>query len=614
MKPFADAALVFGQHADRERVDGDVLRRAERVVQEDDRREQARAAPTKSTRIAASSVAIMPTCISEDPGAAPAEALRRERVDERADRPLERPRQVERADEGADRGRAEAAAAHLRGDRRRREAERDALGDVEEEEGGEAPLAGREQVRQGDAHGRRHASTRRRGVSRFALEGATTGCTHETDKLPETRRSRRRDDREGPKATAADFHPEVLRLFDRYVHGRIDRRGFLEGAAKFAVRGVTAAALLEALSPDFADAEQVAKTDPRIGAETVEFPSPQGYGTAAATWCGRRARRRPAARRRRRAACPAVLVVHENRGLNPHIEDIARRLALDNFIAFAPDALFPLGGYPGDEDKARELFASSTRRRRARTWSPRRDYLKGVPGGNGKLGAVGFCWGGGMVNMLATRLPDLAAAVPFYGQAPATERCRIQAPLLLIFADNDDNVNSTWPAYEAALKAAGKRYEALAIRARSTASTTTRPRATTQRRGTGLAAHARLPQPEFARLSDRIDAGFAHAPAFAPRIRATREPIAARSRTHPAAARSSPKPPSRPRPCAALRACDEKLGDAAGDEPRAENRRDPLGCTKMATDRLRSAFRSATQSTANQRIRRRWSGTEPAAD
>ncbi len=264
-----------------------------------------------------------------------------------------------------------------------------------------------------------------------------------------------------PKATAADFHPEVLRLFDGYVHGRIDRRGFLEGAAKFAVGGVTAAALLEALSPDFAHAEKVPKTDARIVATSIEFPSPQGYGT------GRGYLVRPASAPPTGGATtptrglPTILVVHENRGLNPHIEDIARRLAIDNFIAFAPDALFPLGGYPGDEDKAREMFGRLDQAKTREDMLAAAHYLKGVPGGNGKVGAVGFCWGGGMTNFLATRLPDLGAAVPFYGPAPATESvAAIQAPLLLMFADNDDFVNKTWPGYEAALKAAGKRYEA----------------------------------------------------------------------------------------------------------------------------------------------------------
>ena len=263
-----------------------------------------------------------------------------------------------------------------------------------------------------------------------------------------------------PRKTAADFHPEVLRLFDRYVHGAIDRRGFLEGAGKFAVGGVTAAALLEALSPDFAAAEQIAKTDPRIVARAVEFPSPQGYGTGRGYLVRPASAPPPGGPSTPTKGLPTVLVVHENRGLNPHIEDIARRLAVDNFIAFAPDALFPLGGYPGDEDKAREMFGRLDAAKTREDFVAAARYVEGVPGGNGKLGAVGFCWGGGMVNYLATRLPALEAAVPFYGPAPAADSvAEIRAPLLLVFADNDDFVNRTWPAYEAALKAARKSYE-----------------------------------------------------------------------------------------------------------------------------------------------------------
>jgi len=263
-----------------------------------------------------------------------------------------------------------------------------------------------------------------------------------------------------PKKTAADFHPEVLRLFDRYVHGAIDRRGFLEGAGKFTVGGVTAAALLEALSPDFAAAEQVPRTDPRIQAATIEFPSPQGYGTGRGYLVRPASAPPPGTPARPTTGLPTVLVVHENRGLNPHIEDIARRLAVDNFIAFAPDALFPLGGYPGDEDRARDMFGRLDQAKTREDFVAAARYVEGVPGGNGKLGAVGFCWGGGMVNYLATRLPALEAAVPFYGPAPAADSvAEIRAPLLLVFADNDDFVNRTWPAYEAALKAARKSYE-----------------------------------------------------------------------------------------------------------------------------------------------------------
>jgi carboxymethylenebutenolidase len=158
---------------------------------------------------------------------------------------------------------------------------------------------------------------------------------------------------------------------------------------------------------------------------------------------------------------PGILVVHENRGLNPHIEDIARRLALDNFIAFAPDALFPLGGYPGNEDKARQLFARLEEAKTREDMVAAATYLRGVPGGNGRLGAVGFCWGGGMVNTLATRVPELRAAVPFYGPAPALDQvAKIKGAVLPMFADEDERVNATWPAYDAALKAAGVRYAA----------------------------------------------------------------------------------------------------------------------------------------------------------
>ncbi len=265
-------------------------------------------------------------------------------------------------------------------------------------------------------------------------------------------------DRETPRRTAADFDPEVLKLFDRYVHGAIDRRGFLDGAAKFAVGGTTAAGLLAALSPNFAAAQQVPRTDPRIKAEMVEFASPQGYGT------GRGILVRPASgppAGGTTTGLPLVLVVHENRGLNPHIEDIARRLALDNFIAFAPDALFPLGGYPGDEDKAREAFGKLDQAKTREDMVAAAGYLAGVPGGNGKLGAVGFCWGGDLVNTLATRLPELRAAVPFYGAAPALDQvAKIKAAVLPMFADEDQRINVTWPAYDAALKAAGVRYAA----------------------------------------------------------------------------------------------------------------------------------------------------------
>jgi carboxymethylenebutenolidase len=253
-----------------------------------------------------------------------------------------------------------------------------------------------------------------------------------------------------PSSRASDFAPEVLRLFDQYVHGAIDRRGFLAEAARFAVGAAGAAALLAALSPKFAQAQQVRSDDQRVSATHVEFASPQGYGKARGYLA------RPA---KAKGPLPAVLVVHENRGLNPHIEDIARRLALENFIAFAPDALFPLGGYPGDEDAARALFAKLDQAKTHEDFLAAAAWLEHVEGGNGRMGAVGFCYGGGIVNFLATRLPNLAAAAPFYGVAPPSEDvAKIKAELLVVLAGNDERVNAGWPGYEAALKSAGVHY------------------------------------------------------------------------------------------------------------------------------------------------------------
>ena len=253
-----------------------------------------------------------------------------------------------------------------------------------------------------------------------------------------------------PRKTVDDFDPEVLRLFDQYVHGVIDRRAFLGSAARFAVGATTAVGLLEALSPQFAAAQQVKPDDSRLSAKYIEFPSPKGYG---------RARGYLAKPAKARGPLPVILVVHENRGLNPHIEDIVRRLALENFIAFAPDALFPLGGYPGDEDKARAEFAKLDQTKTRQDFLAAAQMLRGVDGSNGRMGAVGFCYGGGIVNFLATQLPDLAAAAPFYGTAPPTEDvARIKAEMLIVLAANDERVNAGWPAYEGALKQAGVRY------------------------------------------------------------------------------------------------------------------------------------------------------------
>ncbi|MBX3714310.1 MAG: dienelactone hydrolase family protein [Lysobacter sp.] len=253
-----------------------------------------------------------------------------------------------------------------------------------------------------------------------------------------------------PRKTADDFDPDVLRLFDKYVHGDIDRRGFLLGAARFAAGATTAAGLLAALTPQFAMAQQVKPDDRRLKTEYIEFPSPDGYGTARGYLAKPAKSRKP---------LPVVLVVHENRGLNPHIEDITRRLALENYIAFAPDALFPLGGYPGDEDKARAIFQTLDQTKTRQDFLAAARMLRGIKGGNGRLGVVGFCYGGAMASFLATQLPDLDAAVPFYGSAPAPEDVpKIKAELLVVLASNDERVNATWPAYEAALEQAGTRY------------------------------------------------------------------------------------------------------------------------------------------------------------
>ena len=250
---------------------------------------------------------------------------------------------------------------------------------------------------------------------------------------------------------ASDFHPDLLRLFDEYVHGLTDRRGFLERAARFAVGGVSATALLEALNPRFAEAQQVSPSDSRIDSEWVEVESAQGYGKLR----GYLARPKKTA-----GKLPAVLVVHENRGLNPHIEDITRRLALEKFLAFAPDALYPLGGYPGDEDKARELFQKLDQTKTREDFLAAARYLRHHPLANGKLGVIGFCYGGGVAHFLATRLPDLNAAIPFYGLAPAPEEAKkVKAPLLVHLAENDERINAAWPPYEAALKAAHVKFE-----------------------------------------------------------------------------------------------------------------------------------------------------------
>jgi len=251
---------------------------------------------------------------------------------------------------------------------------------------------------------------------------------------------------------ASDYPPDVLKLFDGYVHGYISRREFLDRAAKYAVGGFTAAAMLESLRPNFAWAQQVPKTDSRIHAEYVSYPSPAGSGTMRGYLV------RPA---NPTGKLPAIVVVHENRGLNPYIEDVARRLAVENYLAFAPDALTPVGGYPGDEEKAQQLFASLDRAKMMEDLLAAVPFVKSLPESNGSVGAIGFCFGGGVVNAMAVRFPDLAAAVPFYGSQPsAADTAKIKAALLIQYAGEDARTNAGWPAWEEALKRDHVRYTA----------------------------------------------------------------------------------------------------------------------------------------------------------
>jgi carboxymethylenebutenolidase len=252
------------------------------------------------------------------------------------------------------------------------------------------------------------------------------------------------------RLTAKDFDPEVLILFDAYVHGHIDRRGFLDKARKYAVGGVTAGMLLDMLSPKFAEAQQISPDDSRLRTERLPYPSPQGSETTSGYFV------RPA---NASGPLPGIVVVHENRGLNPHIEDVARRLALENFVTFAPDALAPLGGYPGSEDEARALFGQLDQARTREDMVAAVAFLTGRPECTGRVGAVGFCWGGGVVNMLATRVADLGAAVPFYGSPPPLDQVtNIRAPLLVHLASEDRRITGAWPDYEAALQAANVRH------------------------------------------------------------------------------------------------------------------------------------------------------------
>ena len=253
------------------------------------------------------------------------------------------------------------------------------------------------------------------------------------------------------RKTASDFDQELLDLYDRYAHGRIERREFLDRAAKFAIGGLTAATLLETLSPDYALAKQVEEADPRIKGGFIEYASPKGYGTIRGYLV------RPAGGGKR----GGVVVVHENRGLNPYIEDVARRVAVAGFTALAPDGLTSLGGYPGTDDEGKVMQRKLDGGKLLEDFIAAFGRLKSDADSNGLVGVVGFCYGGGVCNAMAVQLPDLAAAAPFYGSQPqTTDVPQIKAPLLLHFAAMDNWVNKGWPAYEAALKANGKEYTA----------------------------------------------------------------------------------------------------------------------------------------------------------
>ncbi|MBK5553858.1 MULTISPECIES: YghX family hydrolase [unclassified Pseudomonas] len=253
------------------------------------------------------------------------------------------------------------------------------------------------------------------------------------------------------RLTAKDFAPELLELYDYYVHGQINRREFLDRAALFALGGLTASALLAALSPNYALAEQVEFTDPDILAEYITYPSPKGHGQVRGYLV------RPA---KAAGKVPAVVVVHENRGLNPYIEDVARRVAKAGFIALAPDGLTSVGGYPGNDDKGRELQLTVDPEKLMNDFFAAIEWLMNHAAGTGKVGITGFCYGGGVVNAAAVAYPELAAAVSFYGRQPeAKDVPRIQAPLMLHYGELDTRITEGWPAFEQALKAAGKTYE-----------------------------------------------------------------------------------------------------------------------------------------------------------
>lgn len=254
------------------------------------------------------------------------------------------------------------------------------------------------------------------------------------------------------RMTAKDFAPELLELYDFYAHGKISKREFLNRAAKYAVGGLSAVALLSTLRPNYAWAQQVSFTDPDILGEYITYPSARGHGDVRGYLV------RPA---KKTGKHPAVVVVHENRGLNPYIEDVARRLAKAGYVALAPDGLSSVGGYPGNDDQGRELQKQVDAQKLMNDFFAAIEFMQSHDSATGKVGITGFCYGGGVANAAAVAYPELAAAVPFYGrQASPADVAKIQAPLLLHYAETDAGVNQGWPAYEAALKQHGKVYEA----------------------------------------------------------------------------------------------------------------------------------------------------------
>jgi carboxymethylenebutenolidase len=249
-----------------------------------------------------------------------------------------------------------------------------------------------------------------------------------------------------------DIKQEVFDLYDDYAHNRVDRRGFLEKLSLYAVGGLTVPALMSFLMPDYKGNVQIRPDDPRLKSEYITYPSPKGGGTIKGLLS------KPADAKKKLGG---IIVVHENRGLNPYIEDVGRRAALAGFISLAPDALTPLGGYPGNDDEGRAMQSKRDPKEMQEDFIAAYEYLKKHPDCNGKVGVVGFCFGGGIANMMAVRVPDLAAAVPFYGSQPvAADVPKIKAPLMLHYASLDTRITEGWPAYETALKASGKKYQA----------------------------------------------------------------------------------------------------------------------------------------------------------